>query len=62
MEDRIVCTCLGVSESTIIQAIQNGAHTLEEIEEATQAGTICGACLDDIQEILDRCLSTMQDQ
>ena len=30
-----------------------GAKTVEEIQEATGAGTVCGGCLDDIQMILD---------
>ncbi|MDD4148857.1 MAG: (2Fe-2S)-binding protein [Bacteroidales bacterium] len=27
--------------------------TVEEVGEATDAGTVCGGCQDDIQEILD---------
>ena len=45
MEDRVVCTCLDITYNTIKEAIENGAKT--------EAGTICGMCEDEIQEILD---------
>lgn len=38
----IVCLCKQVSEETIVNAIKNGATTLEKIQETTGAAT--GAC------------------
>ena len=35
---------------------KEGAKTLDDIKEATEAGTICGICEDDIQEVLDELL------
>ena len=32
----------------------NGATTLEEVQEATGAGTVCGACLEDVQRLVDQ--------
>lgn len=49
----IICVCFDVSEETIREAIRNGAHTVEAVGEATQAGTGCGGCLEKIQEIID---------
>lgn len=48
--DDIVCNCMSITNNDIRNAVNAGASTLEEIQEATEAGTICGACLDDIQE------------
>ena len=52
--DEIICNCMEVTKSTIIKAIKDkGLKTVEEVGEATDAGTGCGQCQDDIQEILD---------
>ena len=51
---REVCTCLGLSEDDIKKAIKDGATTVDAIEEATGAGSVCGACKDDIQEIIEQ--------
>jgi bacterioferritin-associated ferredoxin len=39
MSDRIICYCLGVRENSIVQAIQEGAHTLKAVQELTKAAT-----------------------
>lgn len=51
---REVCTCLGISEDDIKKAIKDGATTVEAVEEATGAGSVCGGCKDDIQDIIDK--------
>lgn len=51
--DKIVCNCLGVTNGMIKEAVDSGASTLEEVQEITEAGTICGACLDDVQHLVD---------
>ncbi|MCI6736691.1 (2Fe-2S)-binding protein [Intestinibacter sp.] len=56
MEDRIICECMNVSYEDIKNAVKEGAKTLDDIKEATEAGTICGICEDDIQEVLDELL------
>ncbi|MDO4534487.1 MAG: (2Fe-2S)-binding protein [Clostridium perfringens] len=48
-----VCTCLGLTDDDIIKAVKDGAKTVDAIEEATGAGSVCGACKDEIQEIID---------
>lgn len=52
-DDDIICTCYDVTVKDIKDAYANGAKTLEEIEEATKAGTLCGACISDIESLLD---------
>ncbi|MDP3437644.1 MAG: (2Fe-2S)-binding protein [Bacteroidales bacterium] len=52
--DVIICNCNEVYKSEIVKAIkEQGCKTVEQIGDATGAGTICGGCVDDIQEILD---------
>ena len=51
--DKIVCSCYSVTNGMIKEAVENGATTLEEVQDATDAGTACGACLDDIQRLVD---------
>ncbi|HOK05094.1 MAG TPA: Fe-S cluster assembly protein NifU [Victivallales bacterium] len=53
-EGRLVCKCFGVTDSKIRKvALQNRLHTVEQITNYTKAGGACGACIDEIQEILD---------
>ncbi len=52
--DEIICNCMEVYKSTIVKAIkEKGLKTVEEVGEETEAGTVCGGCQDDIQDILD---------
>jgi len=52
--DDMVCNCNQISRAEIIQAIkEKGLKTVEEVGEATTAGTVCGGCQEEIQEILD---------
>lgn len=52
-DDDIICTCYDITVKDIKDAYTNGATTLDEIGEATKAGTLCGACLSDLEELLD---------
>lgn len=53
-EDPMICTCLDMCKSEIVAAIrEKGLKTVDEVSEETEAGAVCGACLDDIQDILD---------
>lgn len=51
--DKIVCNCMSVTNGMIKEAVDAGASTLEEVQEATGAGTVCGVCLDDVQRLVD---------
>ena len=53
-KQKIVCTCFGVTENLIWDAIkQNGLTTVEEITNYTKAGGACGKCRGLIQDIID---------
>lgn len=50
-----VCGCKEVSLETVINAVKNGADTVEKVGEVTGAGTgeDCGKCKPLIQNIID---------
>lgn len=47
-----ICPCMGVTVGDIKTAVDNGAKTVEDIQNATTAGLSCGRCLDDIANLL----------
>ena len=52
--DDVVCSCLDITVGMIKDAVDAGATTLEEVQTATGAGTVCGACLDDVQKLVTK--------
>lgn len=53
-KEKIVCTCFGITENLIWDAIkQNGLTSVEEITNYTKAGGACGKCKGLIQDIID---------
>ena len=47
-----VCFCAAVSSATVVQAIDAGARTVEEVGDRCGAGTMCGGCHDTIRTVL----------
>ena len=39
-----ICLCLGVTTSTVQQAIDAGARSTKQVAEACGAGSVCGRC------------------
>ncbi len=53
--NKIICTCNQVTEQQIEDAIlKDNCDTVEKIQEKTEAGTVCGGCIEDIDEILKK--------
>lgn len=52
--EALVCRCWGVSEAQIVAAIADGAQDLDALIAATGAGSGCGTCRQDLEEILQR--------
>ncbi len=48
----IVCLCKAVSSRTILSEIRRGNCTIKGIAQACQAGTGCGACVQQIHELI----------
>jgi len=56
--DTIVCNCMQITRGEIVKAIlENNIKTIEELQEATEAGTVCGNCIDDLEAILEETLA-----
>lgn len=50
----IVCNCMQITKGEIIEAIKAGNLTsIDEVGEESEAGTVCGTCHDDIEDILN---------
>lgn len=55
MNEEIVCRHLELSVQDIIDAIKNNNLThLEDVLEETEAGSVCGSCVYDINTILEQ--------
>ena len=50
--DDIICPCVDVTVGEIMDAYEEGATTVDAVKDATGAGSICRACLDNIEELL----------
>lgn len=51
--DPLVCTCLTVRESEIVEAIRGGARTIAEVGDRCEAGTGCHSCHPTIMLLLE---------
>ena len=49
-----ICLCYGISDSKIEKMIREGASTLKEIQQKTNAGANCGSCICDLQKLLTK--------
>lgn len=48
------CVCQAVPATDVELAVVAGAATIDEVGEATYAGTACGSCHDAIEGIIGR--------
>ena len=51
--EKVVCNCMNVTTGRIKDAVYSGASTLAEVQEATGAGTVCGACIEDVERLVE---------
>ena len=54
-----VCSCEGVQQTTIAQAVQGGAQNIAALKACTRAGTGCGGCLPNVKDILNAQLALL---
>ena len=52
-DDTQICNCNGVSKGQIVAAVKAGSRSLKAVCDATRAGTGCGSCRSQVQEILE---------
>ncbi len=50
---KLVCSCNGVGKGNIVQKIESGCVTLNELCNSTGAGMGCGSCKPEVKEILN---------
>src|SRR5262249_7807874 len=50
-KDPIVCECMRVQRSALINAMEAGCHTMQALSMRTGAGTTCGGCLPRLAEL-----------
>ncbi len=51
--EKVVCSCFGVTNGMIKEAVDSGASTLDEVQATVDVGTACGVCIDDVQRVID---------
>ena len=49
----MLCKCKKVSVEEVVNAVKNGADTVEKVEEVTGAGSPCGKCRRLIENIIE---------
>ncbi len=50
--DYLVCTCMEVMYSQIVDAIQQGSTTFQALSDQLGVGTGCSSCVDEVMQIL----------
>ncbi|MFC0876484.1 (2Fe-2S)-binding protein [Saccharicrinis sp. FJH2] len=54
----IICNHLGISKDDFINIIkEKNLTTLDEVLDETDAGSVCGTCIPDIEQILNDVLN-----
>jgi len=54
MEDKVICNCMDITYAELEKKIlEQNLNTLELVQEKTEAGTVCGSCVDDISALLE---------
>ena len=48
-----ICDCNAVSKGQIVQAVLQGARSLQRVRDVTRAATGCGSCRPEVQRIVD---------
>ena len=50
------CICHAVSDAQVVDAVDAGARSVQELGDTTRAGTSCGTCHDTLEELIEvRC-------
>ncbi len=60
--DDILCTCLDITKGEVEDAIKNKKlKSVRQVQDETEAGTVCGACVDDIFLLLEEINGTVEE-
>lgn len=50
--DYLVCTCMGVMHSDIVQSIAQGNDSYAKLQDTLMVGTGCSSCVAEVKDIL----------
>ena len=51
-EATIICQCMNVTDVDIENAVKNGARTHADLQNMTKAGTVCGQCKKESEDLI----------
>ncbi|MFN3556955.1 MAG: (2Fe-2S)-binding protein [Bacteroidales bacterium] len=52
--NEIICSCMDITKGEVEDAIKDKKLTsVSQVQDETEAGTVCGACVDDIYLLLE---------
>ena len=51
--DYLVCTCMEVMYSTIVESIHNGDDSFQKLSDSLGVGTGCSSCVAEVYTILE---------
>jgi nitrite reductase (NADH) large subunit len=54
-DDAQICNCNGITKARLVQAVASGCRTLRALCDTTRAGTGCGSCKPQVQQVLEAC-------
>lgn len=54
--NEVVCGCFNITVQDIKDAIENGAKSFEEVQDATNVGNGCGGCIESNEELVAKLL------
>ena len=57
-----VCLCKAVSDVQVVETIRSGACTLKQVADSCGAGSGCGACTKEIQDMIEDEVGLSADQ
>jgi bacterioferritin-associated ferredoxin len=61
-KEEILCTCMDITKGEIEDAIRNkNLKSVASVQDETEAGTVCGACVDDIYTLLEEINGKVED-
>ncbi len=49
----IICQCMQIDEESIVSKIKQGFDTVEKLQDETGAGTACGGCIDQLEDLIE---------
>jgi nitrite reductase (NADH) large subunit len=55
----LICHCYGVSDRQVRALAEEGATSLDRVQDCTSAGTGCGGCLAAVEAALERACANL---